>query len=385
MNGKTKGRQHPARPTMVQVAEMAEVSIFTVSAVVNGTSPVSDALRARVDAAIRQSGYRPSALARSLRTGQTHTVGLSIGDITNPFYTDVVARVQRDLHAAGYAVMLCCNERDVTLQDEQIALMRARQVDGLIVSPTGEDARLRRALEEVGAPVVLIDRVLPGFDCDAVVLDNRAAVGAAVAHLTGLGHRRIGLVAGILESFTGRERLAGYRDALARAGLPADPELVQVGSFRSAEAAVAAQRLMALAEPPTALIAANNLSAIGVMKGLSGLGFFCPDDVSLVAIDDFPWADVFEPKLTAVAQPVEAFGAEAARMLVERMRGTVKGKGRTVVLDGTLNVRTSSRRIGASRSAGLPGPAGAAGLPADGTDRDSAASAAGGKPGTSMA
>ena len=163
---------------MVQVAELAEVSIFTVSAVVNGTSPVSDTLRQRVEEAIRQSGYRPSALARSLRTGQTHTVGLSIGDITNPFYTDVVARVQRDLHAAGYAVMLCCNERDVTLQDEQIALMRAREVDGLIVSPTGEDARLVRALEGVGAPVVLIDRVLGGLDCDAVVLDNRAAMRA---------------------------------------------------------------------------------------------------------------------------------------------------------------------------------------------------------------
>ena len=137
MSGKSRARRGPARPTMVQVAELAGVSIFTVSAVVNGSSAVSGNLRGRVEDAIRESGYRPSALARSLRTGQTHTVGLSIGDITNPFYTDVVARIQRDLHAAGYAVMLCCNERDVTLQDEQIALMRAREVDGFIVSPTG--------------------------------------------------------------------------------------------------------------------------------------------------------------------------------------------------------------------------------------------------------
>jgi LacI family transcriptional regulator len=328
---------------MVQVAGLADVSIFTVSAVVNGTSPVSDALRQRVEAAIRQSGYRPSALARSLRTGQTHTVGLSIGDITNPFYTDVVARVQRDLHAAGYAVMLCCNERDVTLQDEQIALMRAREVDGLIVSPTGEDARLTKALEGYGAPVVLIDRVLAGYDCDAVVLDNRAAVGEAMAHLIGLGHRRIGLIAGLPESFTGRERLEGYRESLGRAGLAEDPELIQFGNFRSAEAITATRRLMALDPPPTALLAANNLSAIGAMKALSALGLACPGDVSLAAIDDFPWADVFEPKLTTVAQPVEAFGAEAARMLVERMGGSVRGRGRTIVLRGTLNARTSTR------------------------------------------
>lgn len=344
ING-ARGKRGSVRPTMVQVAALAEVSIFTVSAVVNGTSPVSDVLRARVEAAIRQSGYRPSALARSLRTGQTHTVGLSIGDITNPFYTDVVARVQRDLHAAGYAVMLCCNERDVTLQDEQIALMRAREVDGLIVSPTGQDARLRQALEGFGAPVVLIDRVLDGFDADAVLLDNHKAVGDAVAHLADLGHRRIGLVSGMPESFTGAERLAGYHEAMARAGLPADPELVQYGNFRTADAVAAAQRLMALASPPTALIAANNLSAIGTMKGLNALGLACPADVSLAAIDDFPWADVFEPKLTAVAQPVDAFGAEAARMLVERMTGAVQGRGRTVRLQGDLHVRTSSRRI----------------------------------------
>jgi LacI family transcriptional regulator len=345
MTDKARGKRSSARPTMVQVAELAEVSIFTVSAVVNGTAPVSDALRARVEAAIRQSGYQPSALARSLRTGQTHTVGLSIGDITNPFYTDVVARVQRDLQAAGYAMMLCCNERDVTLQDEQIALMRARQVDGLIVSPTGEDARLREALEGLGAPVVLIDRVLPGFDCDAVVLDNRAAMAEAVSHLVALGHRRIGLVAGLPESFTGRERLTGYREALALAGIAEDPALVELGNFRSAESVWAAERLMALAEPPTALIAANNLSAIGTMRGLSGLGYSCPADVSLVTIDDFPWADVFEPKLTAVAQPVEAFGAQAARMLVERMRGKVQGQGRTLVLNGTLHARNSTREI----------------------------------------
>ena len=121
---------------------------------------------------------------------------------------------------------------------------------------------------------------------------------------------------------------------------------MQFGNFRSAEAVVATGRLMALADPPTALVAANNLSAIGTMKGLSGLGLACPRDVSVAAIDDFPWADVFEPKLTTVAQPVDAFGAEAARMLVERMTGTAQGRGRTVVLSGRLHVRNSTRGIG---------------------------------------
>jgi LacI family transcriptional regulator len=179
-----------------------------------------------------------------------------------------------------------------------------------------------------------------------VVLDNRAAMREVVAHLVGLGHRRIGLVAGLPESFTGRERLAGYREGLAGAAIVEDPALVEFGNFRSSDALGAALRLMALANPPTALIAANNQSAIGTMKAFRGLGLACPRDVSLAAIDDFPWADVFEPRLTAVSQPVDAFGAEAARMLVERMRGMVQGRGRTVVLAGTLYARNSTRRIG---------------------------------------
>ena len=161
---------------MVQVAEAANVSIFTVSAVVNGTATVSDELRDRTEQAIRQIGYKRNGIARSLKTGKTKTVGLSVGDITNPFYTDVVSIIQRVLHKAGYAVMLCCNDRSVTLQEEQIALMRDRMVDGLIISPTGNDEELRKVVAETDVPVVLIDRVLEGVDCDLVVLDNSAAV-----------------------------------------------------------------------------------------------------------------------------------------------------------------------------------------------------------------
>jgi LacI family transcriptional regulator, galactose operon repressor len=326
---------------MVQVAELAGVSIFTVSAVVNGTSPVSDGLRRRVEDAIRVSGYRPSALAQSLRTGRTNTVGLSIGDITNPFYTDVVARLQKVLHASGYAVMLCCNDRSVTLQDDQISLMRGREVDGMIISPVGDDQGLRAALEGYGGPVVLIDRVVEGYNCDAVLLDNRAAVGAAMAHLVGLGHRRIGFVSGMPQSYTGRERLAGYLEALARAGIAEDPALVQFGNFRIDDAIEAARVLVGLPDRPTAILAANNLSAIGTMKSLAAMGLVCPTDVSLAAIDDFPWADAFEPKLTTVAQPVDAFADEAARLLLDRLAGADKAS-QQVILQGQLNVRTST-------------------------------------------
>jgi LacI family transcriptional regulator len=329
---------------MVAVAEAAKVSIFTVSAVLNGTSVVSDQLRERVEEAIRATGYKRNPVARSLKTGRTQTVGVIIGDITNPFYTDVVAATQQVLHLAGYAVMLCCNDRNVTLPRDHIAVLHDRMVDGLIISPTGDDEHLRVALEQTHLPVVLIDRILDGLACDAVIIDNRAAVVDAMRYLLSLGHRRIGFVAGMYESFTGRERLAGYHAALGESGVEYEPDLVQLGNFRIDEAYNATLRLMTLPNPPTAIFSSNNLMVIGVMKALTHLGLTCPGDVSVAGLDDFPWADAFHPQLTTIAQPTRAIGEQAAQLLLERLDGRAKGPGRRIVLDGELKIRESCRR-----------------------------------------
>jgi LacI family transcriptional regulator len=331
---------------MVAVAEAARVSIYTVSAVLNGTSVGSDELRERVEQAIQATGYKRNAVARSLKTGRTQTIGVVIGDITNPYYTDVVASVQQVLYRAGYAVMLCCNDRNVTLQRDHIAVLHDRMVDGLIISPTGDDEQLRTALEQTHLPVVLVDRILEGLECDAVIIDNRAAVVGAMRYLLSLGHRRLGFVAGMYESFTGRERLAGYHAALGEAGVEYEPDLVQLGNFRIDDAYNATLRLMTLPQPPTAIFASNNLMVIGAMKAIAHLGLRCPDDVSLAGLDDFPWADAFHPQLTTVAQPTRRIGEQAAHLMLERLDGRAKGKGRRVVLDGELRVRESCRRFG---------------------------------------
>jgi len=349
------GRRKTNGPTMVAVAEAARVSIFTVSAVVNGTSVVSDELRLRVEEAIRTTGYKRNSIARSLKTGRTQTVGVVIGDITNPYYTDVVASVQQVLYRAGYGVMLCCNDRNVTLQSDHIAVLHDRMVDGLIIAPTGDDEHLRQALEQTHLPVVLIDRVLDGLDCDAVVIDNRAAVISAMRYLLSLGHRRIGFVAGMYESFTGRERLAGYHAALGESGVEYEPDLVQLGNFRIDEAYNAALRLMTLPNPPSAIFSSNNLMVIGVMKALDHLGLNCPEDVSIAGLDDFPWADAFRPQLTTVAQPTRQIGEQAANLLLERLAGQATGKhGRRVVLNAELRIRGSSRRFAPMNLSAVP-------------------------------
>lgn len=349
LNRRPRAGRKSASPTMVAVAQVANVSIFTVSAVVNGTSAVSDELRMRVEDAIRTTGYKRNTVARSLKTGQTLTVGVTVGDITNPFYTDVVSVIQHELYSAGYAVMLCCNDRSVTLQQDHISLLRDRMVDGLIIAPTGDDDELREALGQAEIPVVLIDRILDGVECDAVILDNRAAVIDAMRYLLSLGHRRIGFVSGMFESFTGKERLAGYHAALAEAGIAQEPELVQLGNFRVDDAYNAALRLLTAPQRPTAVFSSNNLMVIGVMKALRDLGLSCPEDISVAGLDDFPWADAFKPQLTTVAQPVRTIGEQAASLLLERLDGRAKGIARRVVLRGELKVRGSCRPAGLER------------------------------------
>ena len=297
----------------------------------------------RIEQAIRDIGYKRNAIARSLKIGTTRTIGLTVADITNPFFTDVVSVIQDVLHRAGYAVMLCCNDEDIDVQDEQIRLLLDRMVDGLIIAPAGDDANLKRILAGTTIPVVLIDRVCDGVEADAVVLDNRRAVFDATSYLLGLGHRRIGYISGSLDTSTGRDRLAGYHDALAAVGLAGRDELVRLGNFREADAYNAAMQLLTLADRPTALFSANNLMVIGVMKAIRDIGLSCPDDVSVACFDDFPWADVFQPQLTTIAQPVRAIGEQAARLILDRLAGTVIDAPRRLVLQGRLMVRNSCR------------------------------------------
>jgi LacI family transcriptional regulator len=328
---------------MLHVAEAARVSVATVSAVINGTAIVSPELTARIEAAIRDIGYKRNAIARSLKMGKTRTIGLTVADITNPFFTDVVAVLQEVLHRAGYAVMLCSNDEDMEMQDEQIQLLLDRMVDGLIIAPAGDDANLKRILGGTNVPIVLIDRICEGVKADAVILDNQRAVFDATTYMLQLGHRRIGYVSGSLDTSTGRDRLDGYHRALEASGVPFDENLVRFGNFREADAYNASMQLLTQPDRPSAMFSANNLMVIGVMKAIRDIGLSCPEDVSVACFDDFPWADVFRPQLTAVAQPVRAIGEQAAQLILDRLAGRIEDESRRLVLHGRLMIRNSCR------------------------------------------
>jgi LacI family transcriptional regulator len=292
--------------------------------------------------AIAAVGYRPDGIARSLKKGSTQTIGLLVTDITNPFFTAVVHSVEDAAQARGYSVILCNSDENFAEERTYLDLLLTRRVDGLILVPTGKAADYAGFGSASRAPVVFIDRAIPGVPVDTVTVDNTRASQAAVEYLLRLGHRRIGIVTGLPHLSTSAERLKGYRRALRKAGLAVDPELVRQGDFRQEGAFAAAQSLLSLRQRPTAIFASNNLMAIGTMLAVRAAGLSCPEDVSLACFDDFEWAGVFHPRLTVLRQPTAEIGQKAIELLLARLGGAKNGAApHHIALKAELVVRDS--------------------------------------------
>ena len=305
--------------TMRDVSAMAGVSVSTVSHVVNNTRAVPDRTRQRVMDAIRSTGFMPNTIARSLKRAETRTLGLAIGDISNPYFTEVVHALEGAAVTAGYTLLLTDIGED---PDREVAALRAligRRVDGLILSPSAEGgAEVIAHARRNNVPVVQIDRVADR-DCDFVVARNSPDMRRLTLHLAALGHRRIGMLTGLPGLSSSKERIAGYRSALAEAGIALDPALMVPAASSHEPARAATHLLMELAEPPTALVASNNLMALGAMRALKDRGLAVPKDVALVAFDEFVWADLFQPRLTTIAQPCRLIGETAVKLLLDRI------------------------------------------------------------------
>lgn len=335
----------PTEPATIRdVARLAAVSVATVSNVLNSTRSVAADTRERVLKAVQALGYAPHAAARSMRGRSSGLIGLIVADITNPFFTALVRAVERAANAQGYAVVLCNSDEDMAREERHLQLLRTQRVDGIILAATGPRSSARAAaLAMLRAPVVLVDRGLDELGLDAVVLDNRRAALEATRHVLGFGHRRVAMIGGPPTISTGGERLAGYREALLEAGIAYDTARVRDAGFREQPAYDATRELLALpaAQRPTALFAANSLIAIGVMRAVADARLRCPEDVSVVSIDDFAWANAFRPRMTTVAQPVDAMGTAAVRLLMGRLDGSAAAEAHKEVMAPVLMVRDS--------------------------------------------
>ncbi|MFB7599945.1 LacI family DNA-binding transcriptional regulator [Streptomyces sp. NPDC056160] len=336
-------------PTMADVARSAGVSVATVSHVLNGTRPVLPHTRQAVLDAVEQLGYTPNGLARSLVTARTRSIGLAVSAISNPYFTEILQGVEAGALEQGYSLLIADPHDDPAHERKVAQLLHERRVDGMIVAASARPHGLVAYLTRHAVPTVFLDRLVrtgpetasseaPHFD--QVCADSAEPTARLVGHLAGLGHRRIGLVAGLPGLSTTRERITGYRHGLAAAGLPHDERLVVHGDSAAEGAQRATAALLALAVPPTALVTANNAMTIGALRALRELDLSVPGDIALCCFDDFDWADLFSPRLTAIAQPGRELGARSVQLLLDRLAAPDR-PARTVRLPCTFVHRTS--------------------------------------------
>jgi LacI family transcriptional regulator len=322
------------------VAKQARVSVATVSAVVNQTAYVSPQLRARVEAAIRKLGYQPNLMARSLAVRKSHMLGMIVPDIANPFWPEVVRGAEDKAHELGYTLLLSNSDDSPAKEELYLRLFLAKRVDGIILAkaPGVLKPDLAAGLKAAQIATTLVMRVQKGVVADAVLVDDKDGAYEGVTHLARLGYRRIGIIAGAKGFSTSRRRLEGYRQALKDSGQPFDPTLVCVGNFRVDSGYAAGLDL--LKKKPSAVFISNYLMAVGFMKAMRQYQLRCPQDVAIVTCDDHPWLDSFTPRLTTVNFPKYDVGAEAARLLVERLKHRDRPI-ETVQLKSSLQIRDS--------------------------------------------
>lgn len=328
------------RPTQRDIAELAGVSITTVSHVVNGTRPVAPETRAAVLDAIQRTGYTGDVIARSLVTGGTRTIGVAISLLANPYFAVLMQTIEREAAAVGYTVLLSDTHDTVETEQEVVRALRARRVEGLLLTPVPGDGRVVGELVSLGMPTVLIDRLATRGDVDQVGAENIQSTSALTEHLAALGHRRIGLISGTPGLATSEERLLGYRLGLGRAGLPWNPGLVACGHSDSARGADAFAALLDQPHPATAVVVTNDAMMVGVLHEARRRGIRVGEDVAVVGYDDTEWADLVDPPLTTMAQPITDIGRHAVRLLLARI-GDPDRPPETLRLPPTLRHRAS--------------------------------------------
>ena len=329
-----------SRPTQRDIAELAGVSITTVSHVVNGTRAVAEDTKAAVLHAIETTGYTGDAIARSLVTGGTRSIGVAISLLANPHFAMLIQAIEREAATAGYTVLLADTHDAADTERKTVRMLRSRRVDGLLLTPSPGDGSVISDLVSLDVPTVLVDRMATRGDVDQVGAENIQSTSALTAHLAALGHRRIGMICGAPGLTTSEERTLGYRLGLGRAGLRWTPELVACGLSSREGGALALSTLFALPEPPSALVVANDAMMVGVLHEARRRGLRIGRDLPAVVYDDVEWADLVDPPLTTMAQPIEEIGRQAVQLLLARIADPGR-KPETVRLAPTLCHRES--------------------------------------------
>lgn len=304
-----------------EVADLAGVSVATVSRVLNGDEVVKPATKAKVMQAIKTLKYSPNRVAQRLRSTKKRSriIGLLIPDIQNPFYVDVIRGIEDFAYSSNCVVIIGNFSQDENKEQLYIDILKSESVDGFIVAPSNEKDRHIKQLIADGFPVVCIDRGLSEVEIDLVKVENQKGVFHAIEHLIALGHRKIGYIAGNQLIPTTLERIAGYQQAMEKNNIEIDPDVIVSRKSDYQSGLELAAQLLEMHQPPTAIFAGNNLLTLGALETIHKKGLRIPEDIAIIGFDDVYWANSLNPPLTAVRQPGFEIGRKSCELLVKRI------------------------------------------------------------------
>jgi DNA-binding LacI/PurR family transcriptional regulator len=330
------------------VAKEAGVSTATVSRVLRNYSGVRNKTRKKVLKVVSELNYEPNAVARSLRQKKTYTIGIIVGNVLSQFYSVIAKSVEDVANKSGYNVILCNGDDNPEKELRYLKVLKANRVGGIILTPTGKNVDYINGLIDSGMEIVLLDRLIDGVKCDAVLIDNEESAYKAVKHLIDQGYRKIGIINGYIDRTTGKGRLDGYLKALKEENIPIDKSLIKNGDFKKRSGIDLARELLERPDGPEAIFVTNIDLTLGAIMSIKEMGLNIPNDIGVVGFDDSEWALILSSPLTVVSQPVYSLGSAAAELLIKKIEGddsSINTNPTKTIFPTDLIVRNSTRKV----------------------------------------
>lgn len=326
------------------VAKLAGVSPSTVSKFLNKPEDLTEEYKVKVEAAIKELNYRPSAFARSLRTQKTNTIALVVPEIANPFYTEVYNVIRTAAFERGYTTILYTTEENIDVLNEFITQFSKQNVDGLIFCFLDEDEIIQRFIEvQHSVPITLMSWDINTTEFNSVIINLFEGFYRSTQYLLNLGHRRIAYVGGPPLSRISKEKLSGYKKAMQDAHIETDEAYIVAGKYRFQTGYQATKKCMQLTNPPTAIVCANDVLAIGCIKYLKYNEFDIPDDVAVIGFDGIQLSYIYDPSISTNVIPIDDMGREAVNMLITKIEKP-GSKNRQAIFDTSLVIRRSTKK-----------------------------------------
>lgn len=331
-----------------ELAEKLKLSPTTVSRVLNGKSEkfrISKKTSQKVWETAREYQYSANRIARGLKLEKTETIGLIIPDIANPYFGSIAKTIEVEARNSGYSIILCDSLDDEATEAELLQLMAGRKVDGIIIAPTGKSSRHVAEIQQQGIPVMVIDRYLPDTDLPFVTTDNYRGGFLATQYFIEKGHRNIACVQGINDISANSDRVKGYRDTLQKHGISVNETMILGTDFGEENGYVQTQKLLKMADRPTAIFALSNLISLGVLRALKGAQLSVPEDISIVSFDEQPYSAFLSCPMTTVEQPREEIGKLAFKNLLRKIKKPHGEKIENTMIKPRLIIRDSVKNV----------------------------------------